>query len=119
MQRNYRLLIAAALLALLILSVTVGFLLAEKNAPNNSAPVPTAHAVAASLPTEAEKKPEAPVFKIKLEDDTLKMYSDETVIKETTISPEVYPQEDITALTFGTVYASLEDALIDWESMCE
>lgn len=118
MQRNYRLLIAAALLALLILSVTVGFLLAEKNAPKPE-PAPTAHAVAASLPTEAVKAPDTPVFKIKLEDDTLKMYSDDTVIKETTISPEVYPQEDITALTSGTVYTSLEAALVDWESMCE
>lgn len=118
MQKSYKLLIAAALGCILMLSVLAGYLLARNDSqPDNNAPAATA--VAAAHQTQAPEPTTMPVFKIKLDDSVLRMYSDNTVIKETVISPDVYPTDDIAELTAGTVYPCLEDALIDWESLCE
>lgn len=65
-----------------------------------------------TIPSPEEK------YKILLRQSVLELYENGIIIKQTTISPDVFPRADIKALTQGISYSSAEKALTDWESLC-
>ncbi len=57
-------------------------------------------------------------YKIILSGNKLMLYLKDELIDETVVAPEVLPRADVKALTDGITYKTIEDALIDWESLC-
>lgn len=119
MQRNYKILLVAAFAVILILSSLVGFMLARITSEKKE--IPTATQIVKSEVEEFDDEAEkvSSVFRIKLDDDVLKLYHEDAVIKEAVITPEIYPSGDIHELKVGTIYETMEEALVDWESLCE
>ena len=85
--------------------------------PPTPAYTPTPEVTEATLSTTAPETEK--IYTIRLQGNTLVLYENEEKLNETEIAPHVLPSSDITALKNGLVYSSLENALMDWESLCK
>jgi len=83
--------------------------------------------IATPTPLPAETPPVQPValptvspeiYKIQLSGDTLTLIHNGTTIGSAEITPDVYPYNDIKALSEGIIYSSYEEVMADWESLC-
>lgn len=81
------------------------------------APSPSFEAKEAAIQTTVPDNEEK--YKIVLEDNCLILYEGKKKLNETEIAPDVLPFSDIKALESGLSYSSLENALVDWESLCK
>ena len=90
---------------------------------SHAVPTPTPTYTQAPEVTEATLSTTAPdtekIYTIQLQGNTLVLYENKEKLNETEIAPNVLPSSDITALKSGLEYSSLENALMDWESLCK
>ena len=76
------------------------------------------------LPTSVENvsnefpNDETGAYKMILNGNKLMLYFNDELLNETTVASEVLPRADVKALSDGIAYKTIEDALVDWESLC-
>jgi len=121
LKRKSIIIIGIITIVLLIVSIFIGIYVGRDNkngnepiygTKNSHSPSPT-EGVADTFTTENGKK-----YKIILADDNLMLYFEDELINKTQVSADVLPRADIKALSTGIEYNSLEEALVDWESLC-
>lgn len=121
MRRKSIIIIGIITIVLLIVSILTGIFIVRGNKNTNepingtnNTPYPsTSQGVADTFTNEHNKK-----YKIILSDNNLMLYFEDELINETQVSADVLPRADIKALSAGIEYNSLEEALLDWESLC-
>ncbi len=119
MNRKYIIWVIMAIALITVLSIITGINMGKSRSTPNPTPTQTQipEVKQTSLSTTApdtEKR-----YTIRLDGNTLVLYEAEEKINETEITPHVLPMADIKALQSGLDYSTLENALMDWESLCK
>ena len=119
MSRKYIIWVVAGAAVVLILSIIAGINIGKSPATYEATPTPypVSPIEQASIQTTVPLKEEK--YTIRLEGSSLILYDGEKKLNETEITPHVLPSSDIEALKSGLSYSSLENALVDWESLCK
>ena len=119
MNRKYIIWVIPGIILIGILSVVTGINMGK----NHRVPTPTPAYTQVPEVREANLSTTAPetekIYTIRLQENILVLYENEQKLNETEIAPHVLPSSDITALKNGLEYSSLENALMDWESLCK
>lgn len=119
MSRKYIVLTVIGVVIAAVLSITIGINMGKGPVSYKTTPTPyhvseaTESALQTTVPAAKEK------YTIRLDGNTLALYEDGKKINETEIAPHVLPMADIKALRLGLGYSTLENALMDWESLCK
>ena len=119
MSRKYIVLTVMCIALVAVLSVIAGLNIGKSPVHYESTPTPypvseiTPSALQTTVPVEEEK------YTIRLDGSNLVLYEGKKKINETEIAPHVLPMADIKALRSGLGYSTLENALMDWESLCK
>ncbi|MBQ7975589.1 MAG: hypothetical protein IJ300_07890 [Clostridia bacterium] len=122
MKRKTIIIVSISAIVLLIVSICIGlFSVApvSNSEPPLSSPEVTGNPTTDENITDTFVPEEKGDYKIILSGDTLQLYNKDELINQTSIAPDVLPRADIKALSLGIEYYTLEEALLDWESLCK
>ncbi len=119
MNRKYIIWIILGAVTVGTLSVIAGLKMGNTPETQTPSPSPTEYSDLAEASAQAQIPVPEQKYTIVLEEDSLVLYENDKKLNETEIAAQVLPYADIKALKSGIAYSSLENALIDWESLCK
>lgn len=119
MNRKYIIWIIPGVIAIGVLSVIAGLKMGKTPEIQKPSPSPTEYSDYTEVSTQTQIPDPEEEYTIILKEGSLVLYENDKKLNETKIAAHVLPYGDIEALESGLVYHSLENALIDWESLCK
>ncbi len=119
MNRKYIILIIIGIAIIAALSILIGINMGKTPGTNEPSPSPTQASEFAEVSSETVVPVPEEKYTITLKGNLLALYKGKDKINETIIAPHVLPHSDIEALKSGLSYSTLENALMDWESLCK